>query len=376
MLCPLSQHGGMGVTQGPQLVFRRVFKRLMRIIVTGGAGFIGSELVRQLIRETEHTVINVDKLTYAGNLDSLEEVAHSERYYFEHADICDLTMMRQLFERYQPSAIMHLAAESHVDRSIDGPGEFLTTNVIGTYVLLEASREYMKSNSSEARSFRFHHVSTDEVYGSLGESGSFTEETRYNPSSPYSASKAASDHLVRAWERTFGLPTVITNCSNNFGPFQYPEKLIPLTIISALGGKVIPVYGDGGNVRDWLYVEDHCRALRLVLESASVGKVYNIGGNNERTNLQVVSAICALLDELRPQKRSFAEQIQFVADRPGHDRRYALDTGLIRRELNWEPREGFSRALRKTVCWYLENEQWYQRILRDGRPAERQGVAR
>ncbi len=348
----------------------------MRIIVTGGAGFIGSELIRQLVRETQHSVINVDKLTYAGNLDSLAEVAFSERYYFEQADICDLEAMRQLFDRYQPSAVMHLAAESHVDRSIDQPGDFLTTNVIGTYVLLEVAREYLRSRNGDAHDFRFHHISTDEVFGSLGATGLFSEDSRYNPSSPYSASKAASDHLVRAWERTFAVPAVISNCSNNFGPFQFPEKLIPLMIINALEGLPLPVYGDGGNVRDWLYVEDHCRALRLVLESGRCGATYNIGGNSQKTNLEVVMEVCSILDDLRPRNGSYADQVEFVADRPGHDKRYAVDTSKVRSELGWTPVETFSSGLRKTVQWYLDNPGWYRNILKGVHHGERLGVPR
>ena len=333
----------------------------MRVFVTGGAGFIGSELIRQLVRETSWDIVNLDKLTYAGNLGSLVEVAESDRYHFERIDICAAAAIRSLFDVYRPQAIMHLAAESHVDRSIDGPAAFINTNIIGTYTLLEAARSYWTGLSSDERSrFRFQHISTDEVYGSLGVSGLFTETTPYAPNSPYSASKAASDHLVRAWHHTYGLPVLLTNCSNNYGPFQFPEKLIPLVIQNALAGRPIPVYGQGSNVRDWLHVGDHARALRLVLENGVVGETYNVGGRNERTNLQVVHAICDLLDEICP-KREFGSHrslIAFVKDRPGHDQRYAIDAGKIRRELGWQPLESFESSIRSTVEWYLQNQQW------------------
>lgn len=349
----------------------------MKILVTGGAGFIGSELIRQYVCETEHSVVNVDVLTYAGNLESLESICHSPRYYFERADICDAPAMRQLFAYYKPDAVMHLASESHVDRSIDSPAQFIRTNVFGTSVLLETIREYVKdAPRSVAESFRFHHVSTDEVYGSLGEGGAFSEESPYNPSSPYSASKAASDHLVRAWHKTFGIPIVLTNCSNNYGPYQFPEKLIPLMITSALEGKPMPIYGDGLNVRDWLYVKDHCRALRLVLESGAVGATYNIGGGNEKTNLDIVNEICSIMDEMRPRNdgRSYGEQMTFVADRPGHDRRYAVETKKICGTLGWRPEESFETGLRKTIGWYLNNALWYQRVQDGSYRGERLGV--
>jgi dTDP-glucose 4,6-dehydratase len=349
----------------------------MKILVTGGAGFIGSELIRQYICETNHSVVNVDVLTYAGNLESLESVCHSPRYYFERADICDAPAMRQLFAYYKPDALMHLASESHVDRSIDSPAQFIRTNVFGTSVLLETVREYLKeAPRGVAESFRFHHVSTDEVYGSLGENGAFSEESPYNPSSPYSASKAASDHLVRAWHKTFGIPVVITNCSNNYGPYQFPEKLIPLMIISALEGKPMPIYGDGLNVRDWLFVTDHCRALRLVLESGTPGETYNIGGGNEKTNLDIVNEICAVMDQSHPRRdgKSYGEQMTFVADRPGHDRRYAVDTTKLREMLGWRPEESFESGLRKTIRWYLNNMNWYRRVQNGSYRGERLGV--
>lgn len=347
-------------------------------MVTGGAGFIGSAVVRQLIDETDATVINVDKLTYAGNLESLAEVAGSPRYHFEQVDICDAPAVQRLFANYQPDAIMHLAAESHVDRSIDGPAEFIQTNIVGTYTLLDTARGYWSGLSGERKAaFRFHHISTDEVYGSLGADGLFTEETAYEPNSPYSASKASSDHLVRAWHHTYGLPVVTTNCSNNYGPYHFPEKLIPLVIIKALRGESLPIYGKGDNVRDWLYVEDHARALRLVLEQGRLGETYNIGGHNERTNLQVVQGICALLDELLPQSphKPHANLITFVADRPGHDKRYAIDASKIERELGWRPQESFESGLRKTVQWYLRNSAWWQRVLDGSYRGERLGLS-
>ena len=350
----------------------------MKILVTGGAGFIGSAVVRQFINETDATVINVDKLTYAGNLESVAEVAESPRYRFERVDICDATAVRRLFAEHRPDAVMHLAAESHVDRSIDGPAQFIETNIVGTYTLLEAAREYWNAlPAAEKAGFRFHHISTDEVYGSLGADGYFTEETPYQPNSPYSASKAASDHLVRAWHHTYGLPVVTTNCSNNYGPYHFPEKLIPLVIIKAMRGESLPVYGKGDNIRDWLYVEDHARALRLVLEKGRLGETYNIGGHNERTNLHVVQTICALLDELLPQSthRPHARLITFVADRPGHDQRYAIDAGKIERELGWRPQESFESGLRKTVQWYLSHRTWWQRVLDGSYRGERLGLA-
>ena len=343
------------------------------LLITGGAGFIGSAVVRELIDNSPHRVVNVDKLTYAGNLESLALVADNERYHFSQADICDGERMRQIFAEHQPDIVMHLAAESHVDRSIDGPDDFMRTNIMGTYALLEAARSYwtqLKSASPEqAERFRFHHISTDEVYGDLhGTDDLFTEQTPYAPSSPYSASKASSDHLVRAWGRTFGLPVVLTNCSNNYGPYHFPEKLIPLMILNALEGKPLPVYGDGQQVRDWLYVEDHARALILVAQQGALGQTYNIGGHNEKTNLEVVHCICDLLEERvapLPDGKSRRELISFVQDRPGHDVRYAIDAGKIQRELGWTPAETFETGLARTVDWYLNNRTWWQRV-RDG----------
>ena len=337
----------------------------MRILVTGGAGFIGSAVVRHLIENTCHTVFNVDKLTYAGNLASLDGVADSERYRFLQADICDRESLDKAVTSYRPEAVMHLAAESHVDRSIDGPAAFIHTNVLGTYTLLEACRAYWLSLDDPLRaSFRFHHISTDEVFGDLETPGSFFfEDTPYAPSSPYSASKASSDHFVRAWGRTYGLPVLITNCSNNYGPFHFPEKLIPLVVINALLRKPLPIYGNGQQIRDWLFVEDHARALVRVLEDGTVGETYNIGGHNERTNLEVVTEICDLLDQAVPSASSYRELIQFVPDRPGHDVRYAIDASKIERELGWTPRETFQSGLRKTVDWYVGNRHWWQRIL-------------
>ena len=335
-----------------------------KILITGGAGFIGSAVIRQLIAETTATVINVDKLTYAGNLQSLSAVADDPRYRFEQVDICDAAEVARLFREHQPDAVMHLAAESHVDRSITGPAAFIETNVVGTYTLLEAAREYWGSLPVERRNaFRFHHISTDEVYGSLGDSGFFTEDTAYQPNSPYSASKASSDHLVRAWHHTYGLPVVTTNCSNNYGPYHFPEKLIPLIILNAVNGKPLPIYGKGDNIRDWLYVDDHARALRLVLERGDVGETYNIGGWNEKTNLEVVHAVCAMLDELRPQGAPHASLITYVQDRPGHDRRYAIDASKIAEELGWKPQETFETGLRKTVEWYLANTDWVSAVV-------------
>ncbi len=343
----------------------------MRLLISGGAGFIGSAVIRHVIQHTPHTVVNVDKLTYAGNLESLSPVSGDQRYALEHADIADRARMDRILAAHQPDVIMHLAAESHVDRSIDNPGDFIETNIVGTYSLLEAARAYWQALAHARRvTFRFHHVSTDEVYGDLGRGTSalFTEDTPYAPSSPYAASKAASDHLVRAWQRTFGLPTLITNCSNNYGPYQFAEKLIPHTILSALFGKRLAVYGDGQHVRDWLYVEDHARALLSVLSDGQVGQTYNIGGHTEQKNLTVVQTICDLLEELAPGRRSpelthYRDLITFVPDRPGHDERYATDASKIERALGWRPRESFASGLRKTVLWYLDNEAWWQRIL-------------
>ncbi len=332
---------------------------MKKILITGGAGFIGSAVVRQIIDETEDGVVNVDKLTYSGNLESLKAVSGNPRYRFEHADICDAAAMEAIFERHRPDCVMHLAAESHVDRSISGPSEFMKTNITGTYTLLEASRRYWNGLDEAGRGrFRFHHISTDEVYGSLGAEGFFTEETQYRPNSPYSASKAASDHLVRAWHHTYGLPVVTTNCSNNYGPYHFPEKLIPLMILNAMKGRPLPVYGKGDNIRDWLYVEDHARALRLVLEKGRIGETYNIGGRNEKTNLEVVETLCAILDELIPEGAPHRRLVAFVKDRPGHDFRYAIDATKICEELGWMPRETFESGIRKTVAWYLDNQDW------------------
>lgn len=345
----------------------------MKILVTGGAGFIGSAVVRLAVSRG-HEVVNVDALTYAACLANVAPVADSGRYAFEHVDIRDRAALDRVFAQHKPDAVMHLAAESHVDRSIDGPGAFIETNVNGTYYMLEAARAYWTA-AGRSEGFRFHHISTDEVFGSLGETGKFTEDTPYDPRSPYSASKAASDHLVRAWRETYGLPTVLTNCSNNYGPYHFPEKLVPVVILKAISGQPIPVYGDGGNVRDWLYVEDHADALLLVLEKGAVGRSYNIGGENEARNIDLVRTICATLDELRPAARPYAEQIRFVTDRPGHDRRYAIDPTRICTELGWRPSVTVEEGLRRTVRWYLENESWWRPLLERDGVGERLGVA-
>jgi dTDP-glucose 4,6-dehydratase len=348
-----------------------------RILVTGGAGFIGSAVARHIIRETPHHVLVVDKLTYAGNLDSLAPVSNDPRYAFVRADIADAPKIREQFESFAPDAVMHLAAESHVDRSIDGPGEFIQTNVVGTFALLQEALRYWRALPTDrSETFRFHHISTDEVFGSLGEDGLFCETTAYDPRSPYSASKAASDHLVRAWHHTYGLPVIVTNCSNNYGPYHFPEKLIPLMIINALEGLKLPVYGEGTNVRDWLYVEDHARALLTAVLDGAVGATYCIGGRNEKTNLDVVETICALMDELSPNAKVGPRKslIDFVADRPGHDLRYAIDAGKISADLGWAPQETFETGLRKTVEWYLANRSWWERIRSGVYRGERLGV--
>ena len=371
----------------------------MKILITGGAGFIGSAVIRHIIANTEDSVINVDKLTYAGNLDSLVEVSKDERYVFEQVDICHREDLEQVFREHQPDAVMHLAAESHVDRSIDGPAAFIETNIVGTYTLLEVTRSYWNDLDAERKDkFRFHHISTDEVYGDLeGPEDLFTEETSYAPSSPYSASKASSDHLVRAWRRTYGLPTLVTNCSNNYGPYHFPEKLIPLMILNALEEKPLPVYGKGNQVRDWLYVEDHARALYKVVTGGKVGETYNVGGHNEMQNIEVVRTICQLLDELIPMRSngeagkgkqespvphasfpglSYSSLITYVTDRPGHDLRYAIDASKIQRELGWQPEETFESGIRKTVQWYLDNFEWCQRVQDGSYQRERLGVSK
>lgn len=354
----------------------------MKILVTGGAGFIGSAVIRHLINDTSHSVVNVDKLTYAGNLENLIAVSNSEHYAFEQVDICNAESVRRVLEHHQPDVIMHLAAESHVDRSIDGPGEFMQTNIIGTYTLLEQARVYWQSlGSGKKKLFKFHHISTDEVYGDLphpdeqeGELPLFSEVTPYAPSSPYSASKASSDHLVRAWQRTYGLPTVITNCSNNYGPYHFPEKLIPLMILNALEKKPLPIYGKGNQIRDWLYVEDHAEALVTVATKGQVGETYNIGGHNEKQNIEVVTTICGILDELLPCSTSYKELIAHVEDRPGHDMRYAIDATKIKKDLGWMPKESFETGIRKTIQWYLDNQEWCQRVQDGSYQRERLGA--
>jgi dTDP-glucose 4,6-dehydratase len=359
----------------------------MKILITGGAGFIGSAVVRHIINNTNDSVINLDKLTYAGNLESLASIESSQRYIFEQVDICDRAELDRVFKEHQPDVVMHLAAESHVDRSITGPADFIQTNIVGTYTLLEASRAYWNTlGDDDKKAFRFHHISTDEVYGDLphpdeqGEGQSskelplFTEDTSYAPSSPYSASKASSDHLVRAWHRTYGLPIIVTNCSNNYGPYHFPEKLIPLVILNALEGKPLPIYGNGEQIRDWLYVEDHARALYKVVTQGKVGETYNIGGHNEKQNIEVVETICTILDTLVPKNTPYADQITYVTDRPGHDRRYAIDASKMSTELNWQPEETFETGLRKTIEWYLANQTWCQHVLDGSYQRERLGI--
>ena len=351
----------------------------MKILITGGAGFIGSAVIKTVIDKVDCEVVNVDKLTYAGNLDSLSEIIGCSRYIWEQVDICDGQALVKLFQKHQPTSVMHLAAESHVDRSIDAPADFIDTNITGTFNLLEAARYYFEGlREADKEQFRFHHISTDEVYGDLaGTDDLFTEQSQYFPSSPYSASKAASDHLVRAWGRTYDLPVIITNCSNNYGPYHFPEKLIPHIILNALQGKALPIYGDGSQIRDWLYVEDHARALIKVVTEGKIGETYNIGGHNQKTNLEVVETICDLLEELAPVKRSgvdnYRDLIVFVKDRPGHDARYAIDASKIERELGWVPNETFESGLRKTVQWYLDNSEWWERVLSGAYRLERLG---
>ncbi|WP_379865433.1 dTDP-glucose 4,6-dehydratase [Marinobacter sp. M5B] len=349
----------------------------MKLLITGGAGFIGSAVIRHIINNTNDDVVNLDKLTYAGNLESLEEVSESSRYVFEQVDICNRAKVDRVLAVHQPDAIMHLAAESHVDRSIDGPAAFIETNIVGTYTLLEAARQYWNDLDAERReNFRFHHISTDEVYGDLeGTNDLFTETTSYAPSSPYSASKASSDHLARAWQRTYGLPVLVTNCSNNYGPYHFPEKLIPLVTLNALESKPLPVYGKGDQIRDWLYVEDHARALYKVVTEGKPGETYNIGGHNEKQNIEVVQTICDILQELRPQENNYRDLITHVKDRPGHDLRYAIDASKIQRELGWSPEETFETGIRKTVEWYLNNLDWCQRVQDGSYQRERLGAA-
>lgn len=351
---------------------------MIQFLVTGGAGFIGSAVVRYIINHTQDEVLNIDKLTYAGNLESLAEIENNPRYSFKQIDICDTVALEQALKDFQPDVIMHLAAESHVDRSIDGPAAFIQTNIVGTYTLLEAARKYwLTLDVDKKKSFRFHHISTDEVYGDLeGTTDLFTEKTSYEPSSPYSASKASSDHLVRAWYRTYGLPTIVTNCSNNYGPYHFPEKLIPLMILNALDGKALPVYGNGQQIRDWLFVEDHAKALYRVASQGKIAETYNIGGHNEKQNIEVVKAICTLLDELKPREdqQSYTSLITYVTDRPGHDVRYAIDASKIASELDWRPKETFETGLRKTVEWYLNNLQWCRRVQDGSYQRERLGV--
>ena len=351
----------------------------MKLLVTGGAGFIGSAVIRHIIENTSDSVVNVDKLTYAGNLESLTSITNDDRYAFEQVDICNRAELERVFAEHKPDAVMHLAAESHVDRSIDGPAAFIETNIVGTYTILEVTRAYWSQlPDTEKQAFRFHHISTDEVYGDLeGTDDLFTETTSYEPSSPYSASKASSDHLVRAWLRTYGLPTIVTNCSNNYGPYHFPEKLIPLMILNAIDGKPLPVYGDGMQIRDWLYVEDHARALYKVVTEGEIGETYNIGGHNEKANIEVVKTICSLLEEFVPKKPEGVQQYQdlitYVTDRPGHDVRYAIDASKIERELGWTPEESFETGIRKTVEWYLNNKQWWSRVLDGSYSLERLG---
>ena len=353
-----------------------------KLLITGGAGFIGSSVIRHIINNTSHSVVNVDKLTYAGNLESLESIENNTRYAFEQVDICDSTEIKRVFNQHKPDIVMHLAAESHVDRSIDGPGEFIQTNIVGTYVLLEEARDYWSNLEGDRKSnFRFHHVSTDEVYGDLeGTDDLFTEETSYAPSSPYSAAKASSDHLVRAWQRTFKFPTLITNCSNNYGPYQFPEKLIPLIILNALEGKDLPIYGNGKQIRDWLYVDDHARALLHVALTGEISETYNIGGHNELQNIEVVKTVCSILDELVPSKLDGIDQyeqlITYVGDRAGHDARYAIDATKIDKDLNWTPNETFATGIKKTVEWYLENKVWCDRVKDGSYQGERLGVVK
>ena len=350
----------------------------MRILVTGGAGFIGSSVIRHIISNTDDKVLNIDKLTYAGNLESLRDIDQSARYNFQQIDICDKEALEQAFNSFKPNLVMHLAAESHVDRSIDGPAEFINTNIVGTYHLLEVARQYWQSlDDRDKKSFKFHHISTDEVYGDLeGTTDLFTENTPYAPSSPYSASKASSDHLVRAWHRTYGFPILVTNCSNNYGPYHFPEKLIPLVILNALDGKALPIYGKGNQIRDWLYVEDHARALYKVVTEGKIGETYNIGGHNEKQNIEVVKTICHILDELKPQENGqpYESLITFVKDRPGHDLRYAIDASKIANELNWTPTETFDSGIRKTVEWYLNNMEWCSRVQDGSYQRERLGA--